>query len=251
MLNHTANAQITLYGLCKNENLYLVNPTDTVTNTFCIDSIFLNEKKIETELKNNALEIDFISKKINEHERLNLKIYHKKTCKPLVLNPEAILPESTFEVANMSFKNDTLTWQTRNENGSLSFEIEQYRWMKWQTVGTVMGTGHANLQTYTMPVKLHSGVNRFRIKQADYTNVSRFSEELTYTSTIPEVLFSPGDGKKVSRLLEFSAPTEYEIYDYFGQFIISGFANIVDVSYLPEGTYFLKFDNSVVSFIRR
>ncbi len=251
LLNFNAVAQLNFYGMNKNENLYLVNPRDTISQTFCIDSIILNSKKIDIQLKNSILEVDFVSKNLQDNEVLNLKIFHKRNCKPSMVNPEVFIPKTTFEIADFRYTNDTLRWQTRNEHGSLMFYVEQYRWQNWQTVGEIQGTGSADLQTYTLPVKIHSGVNRFRIKQTDYTNVSRFSDELSYTSTIPEVLFLPVDGAKVSRLLEFSAPTEYEIYDYFGQFIISGFANIVDVSYLPEGTYFLKFDNSIASFTRR
>ncbi len=244
-------AQMQIKGIRKNENLYILNPALPDTTDFCIDSIYINNHKIKTETASSAFELDFEMLGITKNELLEIVIYHKKNCLPKIINPDVVKPQSTYQPVSMELKNDTLYWTTKNEHGKLMFFVEQYRWKKWQPAGQILGHGTPDLQHYKIKVNLHSGTNKFRIKQVDYTGRANLSSELIYESLLPKVEFSPGDGKKVSRIIEFSAKTDYEVYDYFGELIFFGCANKIDVSDLESGTYFIKYDNTIAKFIRR
>ncbi len=244
-------AQTEFYGIFKNESVYILNPKDTISKKYCIDSIFFNRKPYKTDLKSDRVTVDFSGKNIMENKAVVIEIYHKPDCLPMILNPESFYPKSTCEIPAVNLITDTLVWKTINERGTLNFEIEQYRWNTWKTVATVQGLGTPDTNTYKYNVEFHTGVNRFRVKQTDYSQVARFSDEIIFTSSEPPVQFSPGDGETVSRYIEFSAVTDYEVFDFYGEFLFSGRANRIDVYALNPGTYFLKFDNNMVSFIRR
>ena len=165
----------------------------------------------------------------------------------------SLKPRSTFNIESIKIdpKTGRLIWVTSGEMGSLPFIVEQYKWNKWVKVGEVPGKGTPSLHSYSVPVHFHSGLNRFRVKQVDYTKKPHYSQVITYKSNTPPVTFKPGNGKKVSDKIYFSAPTDYEIYDYYGRLKLKGYSKTVDVSSLPKGTYFINYGNKTEIFIKK
>ncbi|MBK8927542.1 MAG: hypothetical protein IPM74_16985 [Crocinitomicaceae bacterium] len=97
-------------------------------------------------------------------------VEHEDGCNPKLLNPEVLLPKSTFEVGEMSCTADgLLSWTTTGESGKLSYQIEQFRWNKWVVIGEVAGVGTEGLNKYTFNITPHSGENKIRISQTDNT----------------------------------------------------------------------------------
>ena len=74
-------------------------------------------------------------------------------------------------------KEGTLKWSTKSETGKLSFAVEQFRWNKWVKVGEVDGNGSTEDNKYEFKITPHSGENKFRVKQVDYTKKARESKE--------------------------------------------------------------------------
>jgi len=145
-------------------------------------------------------------------------------------------------------RNGLFTWTTTGESGSLPFIIEQFRWNKWVKVGKVNGKGTAGTNKYSFKVNPHSGNNRFRIKQIDYTRKPRYSTEVRYRSMLPPVTFQP---QKPSTEIVFSRETIYEIYDYYGNLVDKGFSARVDISKLKKGDYFLNYGTKTETFKKR
>ncbi len=240
---------IVIEGVYQGKNLYVMNPFASSGIGFCVYEVRVNGQVTTDEINSSAFEIDLSVYQFKIGDKVKVEIKHKDNCTPKVLNPEVLKPKSTFKILTMTIENDnTLKWVTTNEAGSLPYIVEQYRWNKWVKVGTVEGKGTPGTHTYSIQVHPHSGMNKFRIKQIDYTKQPHYSQELTYRSKKPPVTFSP---KKVENEIKFSRPTLYEIYDYYGNIVKKGFGDKVDVSGLKKGEYFLNYDNQMDTFKKK
>ncbi len=244
--------ELVLEGVYKGENLYVENPYSPVGVGFCVSEVLVNGRTTTDEINSSFFEIDLSIYNFRYGALLKIVIRHREGCKPRVLNPEVLTPESTFEIKTISIDKDGfINWSTIKEHGSLPFVIEQYRWNKWIRIGSVKGRGTGGLNRYRYPVEFHSGNNKFRIKQVGSSNKPRYSQSVEYLSNIPEITFVPGNGGKTSTHIYFSGRTRYEIYDYYGKLVKTGTENDVDVSKLKPGTYFLNYDNKTEIFTKK
>ncbi len=245
----SANAgELVLEGTFQGDNLFVKNPFAPSGVGFCVYEVTVNGLTTTDEINSSAFEVDLSVYGFNTGEPITVGIKYKEGCKPMVLNPEVLKPRATFETVSMQVKDDNLIWKTKKESGSLNYVIEQFRWNKWITVGTVKGTGTENESNYKSLVRLHSGENKFRIKQTDYRGKPRYSQEVTFISTKPEVTFSPN---KVDDIITFSSPTMYEIYDIYGGIIFKGYGKEVKVNGLQKGKYYLNLDNKLATFNKK
>ena len=245
---------IILEGNFQGKNLFVQNPFASGNVGFCVTEVKVNGNVTTDEIASSAFEIDFKPTQLKIGDKVEVKISHKKDCKPKVLNPEVLKPKSTFEIISMNVTADgNLKWSTRGEQGKLIFVVEQFRWNKWVKVGEIDGMGTAVTNSYEYKVSPHSGKNQFRIKQTDYSGQPRLSKPIDYNSTNCEVSFAP---QKVSKEISFTcndkpSETMFEIYDQYGNIVKRGFGNKVDCSNLPKGGYFLNFDNKMAEFIKK
>jgi len=243
---------IELEGIYQGENIFVMNPFSATGVGFCIYEVTVNEQVTTDEINSSAFEIDLSILDLTEGDKVTIVIKHKEGCTPKVLNAEVLNPKSTFTIETISVSKDgTLKWSTTGERGELDFIVEQFKWNKWVKIETVAGKGTSSLSSYSCKVDFHSGENKFRVKQLDYTKKARYSDEVTYTSMAAEVTFLPGDGKKATDKITFSASTSYEIYDYYGRLKLKGKAASADISSLDVGTYFLNFDNVTQTFEKK
>jgi hypothetical protein len=233
--------EIVLKGVYQGKNLYVMNPFAASGVGFCVFEVTVNGQVTTDEINSSAFEIDLTIFQFKKGDKLVVVIKYKDGCTPKIINPEVIKPQSTFEVTTLKIidKDSKLTWTTTGESGSLTFVVEQFRWNKWVKVGQVEGVGTASANTYSVDVNLHSGYNRFRIKQVDYTRKPRYSKELKQRSMQPEITYT---FNKPYTEINFSGETMYEIYDYYGVLVDKGVGVKVDVSSIPKGDYFLNYD---------
>ena len=165
-----------------------------------------------------------------------------------MLNPEVLNPRATFEITSLKVEDGSIKWSTKGESGPLPFIIEQFRWNKWVKVGEITGTGKVEGGDYSAPVRIHTGENKFRIKQIDYREQPRYSKETSLTSDKGEITFSPS---KVDDLITFTAPTMYEIYDEYGGIVFKGYGSDVKVGGLQKGKYYINYDNKMDRFTKK
>jgi hypothetical protein len=232
--------EVVLNGVYQGKNLYVMNPFSS-TGGFCIKEVNVNGQKTNDDINSSAFEIDLSVYQFNAGDKLIITITHKDDCKPRVLNEDVIKPRSTFEVKTLRFdvKTNTITWETTKESGALPYFIEQFRWNKWVRIGTIEGTGDVNQNSYSFAVDLHSGVNRFRIRQRDFSNKDRFTKEISARSAMPPVTYEP---KKPTTSITFNVATTYEIFNSSGTRVLHGKGTTIDISGLPKGDYFLNYD---------
>ncbi len=244
-----ANSQeIVLNGTFQGDNLFVKNPFSPSGVGFCVYEVDVNGLTSTDEINSSAFEVDLSVYGFSVGQEVNVTIKYKENCLPIVLNPEVLNARSTFEITSLQIDDDKVRWSTTKEAGRLPFVVEQFRWNKWVEVGRVNGKGVVSESKYHSPIRLHSGENRFRVKQTDYRGKARFSDEITYESNKTAVTFSP---TRVDDLLSFTAPTMYEIYDEYGGIVFKGYGDSVKVGSLQKGKYYLNYDNKLGTFVKK
>ncbi len=233
---------IVLEGKYMGKNLFVKNPFGGAGVGFCVFEVTINGKLSPDEVNQSAFEIDFGNHDLKLGQKVVINIKHKDDCKPEVLNPEVLKPKSTFDTKAINFNDEgVLNWTTDNETGSLDYIVEQFRWNKWVKVGEVKGIGTPGTHTYSYKITPHSGENKARVKQVDFSGKPRYSDEATYTSSVGEITLAD---EKVKDAIEFNGgETLYEIYDRYGVIVKKGFGAKADVESLEKGKYYVSYDN--------
>lgn len=243
---------IVLEGNYQGKNLYVRNPFAGSGVGFCTFEVTVNGSVTTDEWNSSAFEIDLSVHNLDVGDRVVVVVKHKDDCGvgPKVLNPEVLNPRSTFEVQSISMSNDAvLNWSTTGETGVLTYVIEQYRWNKWVYVGEVEGKGISKTPNgYSFKVTPHSGENKLRVKQVDYTGVPNYSKPVTYASGGPKIDFNP---KKVEDQITFTAETMFEVYDIHGNIVKKGYSGKIDATNLSKGLYYLNYDNQTSEFMKK
>ena len=234
---------IVLEGNYMGKNIFVKNPFGGAGVGFCAFEVTINGKLSPDEVNQSAFEIDFENQNLKIGDKVIVNIKHKDDCAPEVLNAEVLKPKSTFNVTKMTVnKEGVLEWNSENENGKLDFIVEQFRWNKWVKAGEVSGEGTPGVHKYSFKISPHSGENKFRVKQVDYTGKPRLSKKSAkYISSSPKITL---DGEKFKGTINFKGgETKYEIYDRFGSIVKRGFGQTVDIKTLEKGTHYVSFDN--------
>lgn len=245
--------KLSIEGSYQGKNIYVQNPVSEDGFGFCVTRVTVNNNVLPGDIGRSAFEIDFSVFNLKAGDKVFIVIEHEGGCTPKILNPEVLLPRSTFEVTEFIVEKDGMVkWTTTNEQGKLPFVIEQYRWDKWVPAGEVDGTGTAGPNTYEFKTIPHSGKNRLRVVQSDYSGAKRSSPEKGFVSNLTEVKMYP---TKVKRDIYFTAndepvDTKYEIYDAYGNIVKKGYSSTVNCSNLRKGAYYINFDNKNEKFIK-
>jgi hypothetical protein len=239
-------AKLVVEGKYQNRNIYVTNGFSSGGVGFCTKEIKVNGKITTDETNSSAFEIDLKSLALKYGDNIIIEITHGDGCVPKILNLEDLKPKPTFEILTMNVSPEgMLNWTTANETGSLPYVIEQFKWNKWIRVGEVSGIGTPDKHEYSFQVTMHSGKNKYRVRQRGFNAVSRYSPETLITSLINKPSFAM---PKNSGRIDFSANTAFEIYDVYGSVVKTGFGKQVPLGDLKKGKYYLCYDNEVTEF---
>ena len=237
-------------GHYQGKNLYVQNPFSGSGVGFCVIAVYVNGDVTTDQVNSSAFEIDFSTLSLKVGAPVTVKIQHKLDCLPKVLNPEVLRPRSTFDALSIEVSGDQiLKWKTVNEQGKLTYIIEQYRWSKWVKVGEVDGNGEETEQSYEFKLTPHSGENKFRVKQIDYTGKPRISPNASYLDPAIAEITIPNP--KVKDNLEFTGETLYEIYDTYGNLVKKGFGQSIGVNNLKKGLYYINYDSKTGEVVNK
>ncbi len=246
-------AALSVQGTYQGKNLYVQNPMDDEGFGYCATKVTVNGDIMPGGTSMGAFEIDFSMFNIEIGEPVFIVIEHNDGCKPKILNPEVLLPRSTFSVESIDVSTGgELKWSTSGEQGKLPFVIEQYRWNKWVAIGEVQGKGSGEDNFYTFMVTPHSGENTVRVVQIDHSGTKRPSKEVKFSSSTAKVTKTPAKVKNEIKFLagKSSVETRYEIYDAYGNIVKKGVGSKVNCSNLLRGVYYINFDNVNEKFIK-
>ena len=253
LINIVSYGALSIEGSYQGKNLYVQNPMDDDGFGYCATKVTVNGDIMPGGTNMGAFEIDFSMFNIAIGEPVFIVIEHNDGCKPKILNPEVLLPRSTFKVSSISVNSDgVLVWNTTDERGKLPYTIEQYRWNKWVSIGEVQGKGNVGSNLYEFQVAPHSGENKIRVVQVDHSGAKRTSEEVGFESNVGVVSKSP---TKVKNVINFSSEgkpveTRYEIFDAYGSIVKKGVGSSVNCENLIKGIYYINYDNTNEKFIK-
>ena len=146
---HLIAGKLSIEGKFQGKNVFISNPNDGSGFGFCITKIYVNGDIIAVSLSSTSIIVNLNALKMTIGEPVFLVIHHGDDCVPKILNPEVLLPKSTFVIKTISATNKgDLAWSTTGELGKLNYIIEQYKWDKWVTVGETQGEGDASLNEF-------------------------------------------------------------------------------------------------------
>lgn len=252
--SYSSFADLSIEGHYQGKNLYVQNPEDEDGFGFCVTKATVNGDPISDGIQSSAFEINFAEFNVNIGDPVFIVLEHGIGCKPKILNPEVLLPKSTYVITDISCSPDgSLKWSTTSESGKLAYVVEQYRWNKWVSVGEVDGIGTAGANSYSFTVSPHSGENKVRVVQTDHTGKKKPSKAVTFSNpSIKEPILTP---KKVKKEIKFTAggvavETKYEIYDAYGNIVKKGVGSEVNCENLKKGAYYINYDNKNEKFIK-
>lgn len=248
LFTHSFAGIIVLEGKYQNKNIYIQNSTSSSGVGFCAYEVKVNGNVTTDEINSSAFEIDLSIQQLKFGDNVLIEIKYKDGCTPKVLNPEVLKPRPTFETKSFTVDKDgVLKWSTTNEEGPLPFTIEQFRWNKWVVVGEVMGKGFPNDNNYLFKITLHSGENKFRIKQVGVTNMPRYSPIASIKTNTPKPDYKMANKNTI--LLD--KESLFEVYDVYGVIIKKGFAKEIDITSLKKGSYYFCYDNIVTELVKK
>ena len=238
---------IVIDGRYQGKNVFVQNDYAIEGVGFCVLEVTVNGFTTIDEVNSKTFEIDLKTFQFKIGSPVLIKIKHKKGCAPIILNPNVLLPKSTFEIISIKVSSHgLLTWSTSNEQGKLDYFIEQFRWNKWVRAGEVHGKGKQTTNSYKFKTTQHSGENRIRVKQIGTSGKPRYSKSMKFLSTSAEIEYVHN---KQSKKIEFSQKTMFEVYDFVGAILKKGFAKKINIEDLKKGVYYLNYDNKSVSFV--
>lgn len=254
VLSFNSIASLSIEGFYQGKNLYVQSSLCGDGFGFCATKVTVNGNIIPSQTGKGAFEINFNNFNFTIGEHVFIVIEHNTDCKPKIINPEVLLPNSTFVVESIKCnEKGELKWSTTNESGKLVYQIEQYKWNKWIVIGEVNGEGKSSKTDYSFDIIPHSGENKIRVSQTDNTGNKRTSKEIKFVSNVksPE-LITENDYKSIKFVVNGkSVETKYEIFDAFGNILKKGLNDEVDFSNLEKGIYYVNFDNENQKIVKK
>ncbi|MEM7162597.1 MAG: hypothetical protein AAF487_09190 [Bacteroidota bacterium] len=240
----TLNAGVLIAeGNYQGKDLYIQNPFLDSGVGFCVYEVIVNGETSVDEVNSSAFAVDLAVWKLDLGDPVVVKIKYKDGCSPKVINPEVLKPHSTYELVSSEVNSDgVLKWSTKNETGQIPYIIEQYKWNKWVKLGEVDGKGSKVSNEYSFKIIPHSGENRVRIKQLDYSGKPRYTKEKSFRPRgVTGVSFSYEKSKKK---VFFTEKTHFEIFNEYGNLVKKGYSDSVEVARLDKGVYYINYDSS-------
>lgn len=249
LLGQAKAGSLVLEGRYQQRNIFVINSVGPNGVGYCIYEVTVNGLVTTDEINSQAFEIDLTIYGLKTGDPVVIVIKHRDGCTPKVLNPGALEPAPTFECVRIECSPiGVLIWETTGEMGKLNYIVQQFKWNKWVNVGEVLGNGTSIRNVYRFQATLTSGTNKFRVVQKSYEGELRKSQVAEIVSTTQAVTFKYD--RKTKQCI-FSADTFYELYNPYGQIIKRGYGNMVDLTTLAKGDYYVSYDNRTDKFIRK
>lgn len=244
-------ADISVEGHYQGKNLIVQSPESEDGFGYCVNRITVNGQPSTASFQASAFQIDLTEFDINVGDAVLVVVEHEDGCKPKLLNPEVLLPKSTYILGDISCTADgLLSWTTTSESGKLNYQVEQYKWNKWVVIGEVQGNGASGENAYSFVVSPHSGENKIRVSQTDNSGKKRISKEVIFTcTTCPEPKMTKSQDGIVFENEGKPVKTKYEIFDAYGNIVKKGMNSIVVCTNLKQGVYHVNYDNKYERYI--
>lgn len=157
----------------------------------------------------------------------------------LALTSISFLHSQDMKIDSLSFdKSGQIKWVTVNEKAETKFEIEEFIWKKWMTIGQINGKGIGN-NSYSFFADTACGIYQVRIKTGKYN-----SKAIDYPNPI-KIKVTGGCTKPY---VYFSHKSKFEVWDWNGKKLLSGCDSIINIKEFKKGNYFLNCGDKLTEF---
>lgn len=232
LVSQTAFGQeLLLSGVYKGEGLYIQNPYNADSGQFCVQSILVNGKKTNTNLQLTAVRLNF--KGVDLYTPVSVKIIHGDSCKPRIVNPEAVLYHSNFKFDSLVLNDSIMHWYTKGDRRDGKFKIEKLKNDYWEEVKVMRAKGRFDGAQYVYFPEHVEGGNKYRIKYELPEGRYLYSVEMEFYHYPESVSFSP---RIVTDKMTFSQEASYEIFRG-DESILQGKAKEIPLRMLAPGDY--------------
>lgn len=225
-------------GVNRGKTLFIQNPYDAETAQFCITEVRVNNRKLQLNYNFSAIKIDFKGVEVNAPVAIH--IIHGDSCKPVIINPDAIAYHYSFAFKEISMNDSVLVWSSVGDQANGLYTLEYYDYGIWQTRDTIPTKGQFGGATYVHFPKLQEGPNKLRLKYTFASGDYLYSREIDFHYYEEPVTFTPKSSKTSLTLSRYAS---YEIYDAGNEMVMSGAGNTIDIRQLRRGDYIIYFDN--------
>ena len=238
--------ELVLSGTYSGKDLFVRNPFNRTSSTFCTQEVYVNDRKIYDNPRVSAFKIDLSYLKIND--LVVVRITYADGCEPKVVNPQVIQTPETFQFLSTVVDNNAVSWTTLGESPGGSYIIEHTDSISdWYTVDSIKSKDGLTANLYAIPAPHTKGENIYRIK---YKNADRevYSVEMFFTSTNAPITFSP---EIATSVITLSDSTTYVITDFWGKLVKKGSGYEINVLDLKPGPYYLNLQNRKRKFVKK
>jgi hypothetical protein len=162
-------------------------------------------------------------------------------------------------MAKNTKRGNVLTWTTANEVNNKGFQIERMidnpEHSGWKILGFVNAKGKSSTYDFTDNTPLSTSY--YRLRQIDNDGKETFSKVISVsTKESNKLKVYPNPVTKVLTIEANTEGVDFQIFNLLGQQVMNGKkpslgVGGLDVSALPQGTYFLKLGAEQVKFIKQ
>ena len=170
--------------------------------------------------------------------------------------PVAVLPiQLTTFTGKAVDKTNVLSWETATETNNKGFDIERSTdGSRFEKIGFVAGNGTTSkTQSYTFEDNTPLSISYYRLKQWDNDGRFELSKVIQITQkTTTKLNIYPNPVSNILTM-ETNFKGDYQVINLVGQTVLRGQINAqnIDVSGLPQGTYFLQVGKEQMKFIKQ
>ncbi len=226
--------EIFLTGVYKGKPLFIQNPFHPGKDRFCINEIYVNKKLQNIDLNLSAIQLKFDG--FDLYSPVNIKIIHKPVCKPIIINPDAILFHSSFKYVDIALNDTILVWHTKGDRYGAIFEVQKLYANGWEVMETIESEGVFEGAEYQYYPDFDEGPNKYRLKYIVNDDRYLYSKEVEI-EYYPEPLQLVAT--TVNKSLVLTRKVDYEIMDGDGNLMLTGTGKSIDIRSLKEGEYFI------------
>ncbi|MFY0605263.1 MAG: hypothetical protein JXR10_01020 [Cyclobacteriaceae bacterium] len=224
-------------GVYQGKTLFIQNPYEPRSKSFCIESIEINGRQLAFNKKSSAVKIDFDN--IDLNAPVHILIVHDEQCAPIIINPDAINFHSIFSITQIDFQDSVLVWNTVGEEESFRYTVEKYKLGIWEEMKQYPSQGQFGGSQYVHYPLLDEGANKLRVRCEMGDGSYILSDEVDFHFYAEPVTFTPF---ATSTSIKLSRNATYEIFDAGGTLVMTGEGITIDVSSLRKGDYVVYFD---------
>uniref|UniRef100_UPI00404AF89B hypothetical protein n=1 Tax=Fulvivirga sp. TaxID=1931237 RepID=UPI00404AF89B len=238
--------EIVLSGAYQGKDLYVQNPFNTESSTFCTNAVYVNDRLILDKPQASAFRIDLSFLSVND--LVVIRILFQDNCEPGIVNPQVLKSPQSFQFLTAQADNNSITWTAKGDKGGVYYLEHKWEDHDWQVADTVDVISAFEQNKYAVEPSHIKGDNNYRVKYINSNNEEFYSVEFMFTAADNYITFYP---KIATSQLNLSDSCHYEVMDFFGKIVKKGEGRDVILVDLKPGKYYLNIQNRKEVFIKR